>query len=793
MPHNLPRQLTSFIGRDREMAEVKRLLSTAYLVTLTGTGGAGKTRLALQVSADLVDKYPDGVWFVELAPLSDPALVEKAVASALDVPEQPGRHLHETLARALPGKHLLLVLDNCEHLLSACRDLADTLLRACPHLRILATSREALGVDGEVTYRVPSLQLPDLHRLPPPRTLAEYEAIRLFAERAALGQPGFLLTASNAAPVAQICHRLDGIPLAIEFAAARVKVLSVDQIAARLDDRFRLLTAGTRKTLPRHQTLRATMDWSYDLLSEQEQTVLRRLSVFAGGWTLEAAEAVCSGDGVEPSNILDLLTQLVDKSLVVAETRDGEARYRLLETVRQYALNRLQASGEADDVRRRHRDWYQALAEQAHPEMFRGQRLELWLERLETEHDNLRAALQWSKAEKDGAEAGLRLAGALWWLWFQHDHWSEGVGWLEGALARSAEAPPSVLPWALFGAAQFAWRRRDYALATTLGEKGLALCRALGDKECSAWTLMDLGIVAMRQGDYERATALFDESLRLSYELANNFAHGTALVQVGIMARYQGDYERSAAIHSQSLALLRKVGNRWSIAYALSRLGFVAVHQSNYGLAEASFTEGLIFCRETDNRWISEECLEGLARLASVKGQCEQAARLFGAAEVLREAVGWHRALPDQAHHDQCVASARAGLEETAFAAAWAEGRALTLEQAVDCALESAGPEKPTGQRQPAKGPATDPLTPREREVARLIARGETNRQIAATLFISERTADAHVQNILNKLGFSSRAQIAAWAVERGLQASPISEAAIPDVPHHPARPDRGT
>ncbi len=690
-PNNLPRQLTSFIGREKEIAEVKRLLSTADLVTLTGTGGAGKTRLALQVAADLLDTYPDGVWLAELASLSDPALVAKAVAAALDVPEQPGCPLHETLVRSLPTEHLLLVLDNCEHVLSACQDLANTLLRACPRLRILATSREALGVDGEVSYRVPSLRLPDLHRLPSLATLVEYEAVRLFAERAALSQPGFSLTASNAATIAQICHRLDGIPLAIEFAAARVKILSLDQIAARLDDRFRLLTAGTRKTLPRHQTLRATMDWSYDLLSEQERTVLRRLSVFAGGWTLESAEAICSGDGVEASDILDLLTQLVDKSLVVAETRDAEARYRLLETVRQYARDRLQDSGEANDVRRRHRDWYQALAEQAYPEMFRGQRLELWLERLETEHDNLRAALQWSKAEKDGAEAGLRLAGALWWLWFQHDHWSEGVGWLEGALARSAEAPPYVLPWALFGASQFAWRRRDYALATTLGENGLVLCRGLGNKECSAWTLLNLGIVSMRQEDYERATRLFDESLNLSHELANDFAHGTALVQVGIMARYQGDYERSAALHSQSLALLRKVGNRWSIAYALSRLGFVAVHQSNYGQAAASFTESLIVCRETGNRWISEECLEGFARVASAKGECEKAARLFGAAEVLREAVGWHPAPPDQAYHDQCVASARAGLEETAFAAAWAEGRAMTLEQAVEYTLTEVG------------------------------------------------------------------------------------------------------
>ncbi len=794
LPNNLPRQLTSFIGREKEIADVKRLLSTAYLLTLTGTGGAGKTRLALQVGADLLGEYPDGVWLVELAPLSDPVLVAKEAASALDVPEQPGRPLNETLLRALPTKHLLFVLDNCEHILSASRDLADTLLRACPHLRILATSRGALGVDGEVTYRVPSLQLPDLRQLPAPAALAEYEAIRLFAERAALSQPGFSVTDSNAASVAQICHRLDGIPLAIEFAAARVKVLSVDQIAARLDDRFHLLTAGARKTFPRHQTLQATMDWSYDLLSAPERTVLRRLSVFAGGWTLEAAEAICPSDGLEAFDILDVLTQLVDKSLVAAETPDGEARYRLLETVRQYAHDRLQESGEADDARRRHRDWYLTLAEQAQSELNRGQRGELWFERLETEHDNLRAALQWTQTQKDGAEAGLRLAGALHWFWFRRGHWNEGARWLEGALTRSDEASPSALPWALFGASQFVWRRGDYELATTLGEKGLALSRELGDRACSACTLIILGNVASHQGNYERAESLFDESLNLSHELKNNFLHGIGLVQVGVVARYQGDYERASALFTQSLSLLREVGDKSSIAYALSRLGLVAIHRSHYGLAAASFAESLILCRQVGDKWVSEECVEGFARIASATGQSEQAARLFGAAEVLRETVGWHPAPPDQAYHDRCVASARAGLGETAFAAAWEEGRAMTLEQAVEHALASAERAKPAGPRQPAKGPEADSLTPREREVARLIARGDTNRQIAATLVISERTADAHVRNILNKLGFSARAQIAAWVAEQGLQASPLSQAAPPpDVPPRPARPGRDT
>jgi len=409
LPNNLPRQLTSFIGREKEMTEVKRLLSTAYLVTLTGSGGAGKTRLALEVAADLVEGYPDGVWLAEFAPIADPALVPKTVASALNVSEQPGRDMIETLVDSLRPKALLLLLDNCEHLLAACRDLAATLLRQCSRVRILATSREGLRVPGETLWRVPSLSVPeDIRHLPAPKELVLYDAVRLFVDRAVATTPGFTVTSENASAVAQVCQRLDGIPLAIELAAARVKVLALEQIAARLDDRFRLLTGGSPMLLPRQQTLRATLDWSYGLLSNQERAVLRRLSVYAGGWTLEAAEAICVGGGVEASDILDLLTSLVDKSLVLAETPRGEARYRLLETVRQYAYDRLPEAGEEAEVRTRHRDWYLVLAEQADRELH-GPRQELWLERLEMEHDNLRAALERSRVQKDGAEAGASL------------------------------------------------------------------------------------------------------------------------------------------------------------------------------------------------------------------------------------------------------------------------------------------------------------------------------------------------------------------------------------------------
>jgi predicted ATPase/class 3 adenylate cyclase len=378
--HNLPVQLTSFIGRKREMAEVKRLLAESRLLTLTGSGGCGKTRLALQVAADLLEEFPEGVWLVELAPLADPGLVPQAVASVLGLREEPGRSLTATLTDALRARSLLLVLDNCEHLLSACAQLVESLLHACPQLRVLASSREGLGIGGEQTYPVPSLSLPDPQRLPALDELQEYEAVRLFAERAGLSQPRFAVTAANAPSVVQVCRRLDGIPLAIELAAARMKALPVEKIAERLDDCFRLLTGGSRTALPRQQTLRALIDWSYNLLSEPERTLLRRVSVFAGGWTLEAAEAVCAGEaecagappgplpGIKAWEVIDLLTSLVEKSLVMYEEQGGEARYRLLETVRQYARDRLLETGEAAAVRGRHRDWCLALAERAEPE-----------------------------------------------------------------------------------------------------------------------------------------------------------------------------------------------------------------------------------------------------------------------------------------------------------------------------------------------------------------------------------------------------------------------------------------
>jgi len=770
LPHNLPIQLTSFIGREREIAQVKGFLSTTRLFTLTGAGGAGKSRLAFQVAAEALEDFADGVWIVELASLADPALVPQAIASVLSVPEQPGRPLKDTLADALRHKALLLVLDNCEHLQPACALLVDVLLRRCPQLRILATSRAALGVPGETLWRIPSLSLPDHGRVPSLVDLQQYEAVRLFVERARAGQPTFALTPDSAPAVGEVCQRLDGIPLAIELAAARTRVLAVEQIAARLDDRFRLLTGGSAP-LPRHQALLATMDWSYGLLAEQERILLRRLSVFAGGWTLEAAEAVCAGEGVEERDILDLLTQLVDKSLVVMETQRSEARYRLLETVRQYGRDRLQEVGEAASVRRRHQNWYLQLAERADTRV-RGPEENVWLKRVEVEHDNLRAALELSKAEEDGAETELRLARALEWFWYLLGHWSEGRARLENAIARRKDASPSNLPKVLVGTARLAYRQGDLGRTKALCEQGLTLCRKLGDKSGTAQFLIWSAIVAIAEARHEEAAPLLEESLALCREIGDRWWAVEALAILGTLATLQGDYERASTFHTESLAVSRETGNTNNMTYALRSLGVLAVRQGDWGRAATYYKECLTLSRSVRTPGVIAECLEGTARAASLRAAYDQAARLFGAADALFQVLGGHLPLwADESEHDRYVASTRAALGEAAFAGAWRDGRAMTLEQAVEYALASAeaAPPKVQGKEKLRKDTAADLLTAREREVAALVAHGLTNRQIAAKLVVTERTAETHVQNILNKLGFTSRAQVAAWAVEQGL------------------------
>jgi predicted ATPase/class 3 adenylate cyclase len=727
---NLPQQVTSFIGREREMEEVKELLGTTRLLTITGTGGTGKTRLAFRVAGDLVPEYPDGVWSVELAPLADPGLVPAAVALAVGVREERDRPLTETLVSVLKPKRLLLVLDNCEHLLAACAGLADTLLRSCPAVRMLATSREGLNVPGETSYRLRTLSAPDPRQLPStPDGLIQYEAVRLFAARASAVVPTFTVSGENAPSIAQICCRLDGIPLALELAAARVKALSPEKINERLDDRFRLLTGGARTALPRQQTLRALIDWSYDLLSPAERALLRRLSVFAGSWTLEAAEAVCSdfgfrildfGLGDDPSaiqnpkseiqntDVLDLLTALIEKSLVVYEGEKGE-RYRLLETVRQYARDRVVESGEEGLLQRRHLEFFVGFAERAEPELIRADQTE-WLDRLEEEHDNLRAALACCLGQlpvtsgqlsvrsntedrqltTDNCQlaTGLRLAGTLWWFWLVRSYFTEGREWLERAAARGAAAPASARATVLHGAAYLARVQGQLDHAKALAGQALKLWQELGDKQGIAWALYTLGFVAHAEDNDEQAKQWSEESLALWRELGDRRGIAFALEQLGVMAVGRGDYERGKALATESLALYREVEDKRSIALSQWLLAWTAMTQKEYRSARAYFDQILPLLRELKDKRNAAWVLAWHGRVAGHLGDHTRAARLLGAAAVLCEAhsVSWLGG--ERGEIERSRAAARAALGEAAFTAAWAEGRAMSLEEASSVALE---------------------------------------------------------------------------------------------------------
>lgn len=765
--HNLPMQLTSFIGREHQIAAVRDLLSKTRLLTLTGAGGAGKSRLAFQVAEAALGNFRDGVWAVELAPTADTVLVPQAVASALSVPEQAGRPLLDTLADHLGPQSALLVLDNCEHLIAACAQLATTLLHRCAGLRILATSRRPLSVPGEMLWRVPSLTLPDAAGPRASEQIERYEAVRLFVERARSVRPEFALTPQNARAVVDVCRQLDGIPLAIELAAARTRVLAVEQIAARLHDRFRLLTGGSPSTLPRHQTLGATMDWSYRLLPERERVLLRRLSVFAGGWTLDGAEAVCAGEPLQTGDILDALTHLVDSSLVVVDVRGDETRYGFLETVRQYGQARLEEAHETAALRRRHRDWYLRLAEEADADV-RGPREEAWLDCVEMEHDNFRAAMEWSKAEPEGAEAELRLARALEWFWYLLGYWTEGRARLEAAVARSAGAAAAYLPKALVGTIRLTYRQGDLARAKALCVDGLSLARRLGDKPGTAQLLIWTGIIAIAEGRPAEAAAPVEEALAVCRTIEDRWWAVEAVAILGTLAIMRGDYETAEACYTESLTLSRQTGNTNNMTYALRGLGTVALRRGDAAAALVHFSECLDLCRRVRTPGVIAECLEGLARTAALRKEPERAAVLFAAADASFERL--RSQLPvwsDQAEHERCLSGVRAALSRGAFAAAETRGRAMTLDEAVAYALAQGGASQ-TGAVTGAGA-----LTPRERDVASRIAQGLTNRQIAASLVVTERTAETHVQNILNKLGFSSRAQIAAWAVEQQLHTRP--------------------
>ena len=687
---NLPLLLTSFVGRAQEQDAVRRLLADHRLVTLTGAGGCGKTRLLLQVAGTLLDAYPDGVWLVELAALGDPALIPQAVASVLGVRDQPDRPLSARLAEYLRPKHLLLALDNCEHLVAACAELADALLRVCPALTILASSREAIGVGGERAYKVPSLSLPEPSAAHTLQQARASEAVQLFMQRGESARTGFAVTEPQVVLVEQVCRRLDGIPLALELAAARLETLSLEQLAVRLDDRFRLLTGGSRTALPRQQTLRATLDWSYDLLSEHERALLRRLSVFAGGWTLEAAETVCGGEGIAEDDVLDLLTALVRRSLVMVDEDRTGGRYRLLETVRQYGHERLVAAGEAEAYRDRHLAWYAAFAEPAFDGRGHYADQAVLVAHMAVEQENLLTALAWSGGGRGGwhIEQGLRVAAGAGLLWYLHGFASEGQVWLERLLAGSGDAAPEVRARALHTWGFLAWAQGDYARSAVLMESAQALHAQVGDALTAADAHVWHGIQLIYLGNYEQATPLLHEALEASRRIGSIGIEGLALLGMGVIAHLRGDLERAEALYGQSLSHKRKLGDLLAVTNLLANLANVARDRGAFDEAVRLHRESLLVRIDLHDLPGFAECFEGLAVAAAGFGQHERAAILFGAAEALREAIARPIELADRIAHQVTVPAVAAVLGEEAFAAAWAEGRAMPLEAALTLALE---------------------------------------------------------------------------------------------------------
>jgi predicted ATPase/class 3 adenylate cyclase len=636
--HNLPVQPTVLIGREQEIAGVLQLLQRPELrlVTLTGPGGTGKTRLALQIAAELLDTFADGVWLVNLAPISDPDLVLSAIGQSLGLKETGGQSIRDLVHDYLREKQTLLLLDNCEQVLAAAPLIAE-LLAMAPQITVLATSREVLHLRGEQEFAVPPLGLPD-HRHPAPlERFGQYEAVRLFIERAQAVKADFTVTNDNAPAVAEICVRLDGLPLAIELAAARIKLFPPQALLSRLDQRLTFLTGGARDLPARQQTLRNTIDWSYDLLDAGEQQLFRRLSVFVGGCTLDAITAICPAESEPPRDVLDIMTALLDQNLLRQnEGPDGEPRFVLLETVCEYALERLAASDEAEALRRQHAASYLALAEAAEPELHRAPQ-KAWWNQLEVEHDNLRAALAW--ALEDGAvEIGLRGAGALWWFWYLRGYWSEGRGWLARALAcTDRHAHPVVRAKGLFGAAMLAAVQGDYATARPLSEESLAISRVLADRAGCARALVSLAWVELGASDFAAARALLEESLILFRELGDAWYQAFTLVFLSGMLTDQHDFAAARVLGEESLALFRELGDSWGQAQALSHLGQITLFLGNYDQAAMFIEESLVLARDLENKQLSAGALDQLAGIARAQGDYVRMRMLGEESVALRE------------------------------------------------------------------------------------------------------------------------------------------------------------
>ncbi|MGW0040744.1 ATP-binding protein [Rhodococcus sp. NPDC003348] len=753
---NLPHELTSFVGRRHELSEAKRLLSTSRLVTFTGIGGVGKTRLALRLAEDSRRAFADGVWLVELGLLSSPDMVEDNVSSALGMrevlPHQPS-----SLAEHLGDRHLLLILDNCEHLVDTVADLAGSLLRSCPELRIVATSREPLGVGGEAVLRVPPLGVPDPDRPAKIRGATRYEAVTLFEERAGAAVPGFGLTDENRAAVTRICQRLDGLPLPIELAAARLRALSAEQILQRLTDRYRLLNVGSRGAPTRQQTLRLCIDWSHELCTPREREVWSRLSVFSGWFELDAAEAIC-GDDLGPDELFDLIASLVDKSILNRDEVDGVVGYRMLETLRDYGRERLRETGDDARLSRRHRDWYEALVLRAEAEWL-GPRQLGWLARLHRERPNMRAAMRYCLAAPEEAESGLRIATAMSPYCLSRGQIKEGRHWLDLALDHQGGAPTVTRAKALCADVILAGNQGDVIAGQARVVEARTVVARLDDPRLDALLAHADGYLCVFAGDLPRALDLFDRALAYFSVDVDPLRHVSSLLGIALAQALLGDFERAAASQEAALVVTQATGETLYRSYSLCILGLALV-RTDHVRARALLEEGLQLDRAADDIVGTAISVEALAWIAERDNDPGRAAVLLGAAQTLWQAVGSSGVTVPalQGFHEQCVDRTRRALGDRAFAVAFRRGAEASVEDSVAHAL---------GELPVDPVPEVSVLTRRERQVADLVAQGLTNRAIAETLVISRRTAEGHVEHVLTKLGFGSRSQIAAWVAQQ--------------------------